>query len=171
MASICWRFSWHHLIKPIYFNCNIKNEQRLDISSRPTNHDLHYAWWRHQMETFSALLAICAGNSSVTSHKGQWHGALMFPLICAWINALVNNRDAGDLRRHRAHYDVTAMVPWGSFIYMYISYEFWADLFTLSWNVSRIKFMRIAKNFEWYSSDVYRTFYKHEVHGKFAFCI
>ena len=25
-----------------------------------------YAWWRHQMETFSALLAICAGNSPVT---------------------------------------------------------------------------------------------------------
>ena len=24
-----------------------------------------YAWWRHQMETFSALLAICAGNSPV----------------------------------------------------------------------------------------------------------
>ena len=24
-------------------------------------------WWRHQMETFSALLAICAGNSAVTS--------------------------------------------------------------------------------------------------------
>ena len=22
-------------------------------------------WWRHQMETFSALLAICAGNSPV----------------------------------------------------------------------------------------------------------
>ena len=24
------------------------------------------SWWRHQMETFSALLVICAGNSSVT---------------------------------------------------------------------------------------------------------
>ena len=24
-------------------------------------------WWRHQMETFSALLALCAGNSTVTS--------------------------------------------------------------------------------------------------------
>ena len=24
------------------------------------------AWWRHQMETFSALLAICAGNSPVS---------------------------------------------------------------------------------------------------------
>ena len=24
------------------------------------------SWWRHQIETFSALLALCAGNSSVT---------------------------------------------------------------------------------------------------------
>ena len=24
-----------------------------------------FSWWRHQMETFSALLAICAGNSPV----------------------------------------------------------------------------------------------------------
>ena len=38
-------------------------------------------WWRHQIETFSALLAICAGihRSPVNSpHKGQWHGALIF---------------------------------------------------------------------------------------------
>ena len=26
---------------------------------------LFFTWWRHQMETFSALLAICAGNSPV----------------------------------------------------------------------------------------------------------
>ena len=26
----------------------------------------HESWWRHKMETFSALLAICAGNSPVT---------------------------------------------------------------------------------------------------------
>ena len=32
-----------------------------------------FTWWRHQTETFSALLAICAGNS----HKGQLRGALM----------------------------------------------------------------------------------------------
>ena len=46
-------------------------------------------WWRHQMETFSALLAPCADNSPVTGkspHKGQWRGALMFSLISAWIN-------------------------------------------------------------------------------------
>ena len=52
-------------------------------------------WWRHQMETFSALLALCAGNS--------------VSLIFAWINVWAKNREAGDLRRHRAHYDVTVM--------------------------------------------------------------
>ena len=56
----------------------------------------------------SALLALCAGNhrSPVTSpHKGQLRGALLFSLIRAWINGRVNNHQAGDLRRHRAHYD------------------------------------------------------------------
>ena len=41
--------------------------------------------------------------------KGQWHGALMFSLICAWTNGWENNRDAGDLRRHHVHYEVTVM--------------------------------------------------------------
>ena len=69
-------------------------------------------WWRHQMETFSALLAVCAGihRSPVNSpHKGQWRGALMFSLVCAWINGWGNNREADDLRRHCAHYDVTVI--------------------------------------------------------------
>ena len=42
-------------------------------------------------------------------HKGQWRGALMFSLICARINGWVNNGEAGDLRCHRAHYDVIVM--------------------------------------------------------------
>ena len=29
--------------------------------------------------------------------------------ICAWTNSWTNNRDAGDLRRHRTHYDDTLM--------------------------------------------------------------
>ena len=71
-----------------------------------------YPWWRHQMETFSALLALCAGNSPVpvnSPHKGQWRGALVFSLIYPWINDWVNNREAGDLRRQRGHYDVIVM--------------------------------------------------------------
>ena len=69
------------------------------------------AWWLHQMESFSAWLALCAGHRSPVSppHKGQWRGALIFCLICAWINRWVNNREAGDLRHQCAHYDVTVM--------------------------------------------------------------
>ena len=64
------------------------------------------------METFFALLAICAGNSLVTGefpHKGQWRGPLMFSLIRAWIDGWVNDGEVGDLRRYLVHYDVTAM--------------------------------------------------------------
>ena len=75
--------------------------------------DRFVAWWRHQMETFSALLALCAGNSPVTgqfpSQRSMSRG-LVFSLICAWTNGWVNNRHAGDLGRNRAHYDVTVMV-------------------------------------------------------------
>ena len=43
-------------------------------------------------------------------HKGQWRGALMFSLICVWINGWVNKREAGDFRRHCTHYDVIIML-------------------------------------------------------------
>ena len=69
--------------------------------------------WRNQMETFFALLAHCEGNPPVTGgfpHKGQWRRALMLSLICAWTNGRANNRDACDLRRHRANYDVTVPI-------------------------------------------------------------
>ena len=76
--------------------------------------------WYHddviKMEIFSALLALCAGNSPVpvnSPQKGQWRGALMFSLICVWINGWVNNREAGNLRRQQAHYDVIVM--WNAF--------------------------------------------------------
>ena len=59
------------------------------------------------METSSTLLALCVGNSPVTGH---WRGALIFSLIGAWINALVNNREADDFRRHCAHYDIVVMI-------------------------------------------------------------
>ena len=42
--------------------------------------------------------------------KGQWHGALMCSLIYAWTNNWAINRDAGDLRRHYTHYDVTVII-------------------------------------------------------------
>ena len=49
--------------------------------------------------------------SPVTSQRPVtlWCGALMISFICARINGSVNNREAGDLRRHRVHYDVIVM--------------------------------------------------------------
>ena len=56
-------------INPVYVTCQISLMHTTDVMVWPGKHSLcykPYTWWRHQMETFSALLAICAGNSSVT---------------------------------------------------------------------------------------------------------
>ena len=69
-------------------------------------------WWRHQMETFPRCWPFVRGihRSPVNfPHKGQWHGVLIFSFICAWTNDWANNREAGDFRRHRAHYGVIVM--------------------------------------------------------------
>ena len=64
--------------------------------------------WKHFLRNWPFVRGIY--RSPVNSpHKGQWRGALMFSLICVWINGWVNNREAGDLRRYCAHYDVTVM--------------------------------------------------------------
>ena len=169
---------------PCYYHKSIAHEN-----------EVHSAWWLHQMETFSALPALCKWNALVTGgfplqrpvtrsfdgfficawlskqprrrcfetpshslwrhcnghplsyqpiyviqsphdgvikwkhfpcywpfvrgihrspvnspHKGRWRGALMFSLICVWINGWVNNREAGDLRRYCAHYNVIVIM-------------------------------------------------------------
>ena len=63
-------------------------------------------------KTFSTLLAICVGNSLITGKfPAQRPVTRSFDVffICAWINGWVNNGEAGDLRHHRTHYDVTVM--------------------------------------------------------------
>ena len=64
------------------------------------------------MENFSALLAFCEGNPPVTggfpSQRPVTQSVDVF-FDLAWTNDWANNRHGGDLRRHRAHYDVTVM--------------------------------------------------------------
>ena len=65
------------------------------------------------MEPFSTLLAICAGNSPVPGEfPAQSPVKRSFDVFfdLRLKNGWVNNREAGDLRRHRAHYDVIVMV-------------------------------------------------------------
>ena len=90
-------------------------------------------WWRHQMETFSALLAIVQGihRCPVNSqHKGQWRGALMFTLICAWIKRLSKQSwgwwfetSSLSLWRHRDEY-LFKLLPIGIWIYSMLTRAF-----------------------------------------------
>ena len=55
----------------------------------------------------------------------------MFCLICAWKNGSAYNQDAGDLRRHRAHYDVTVMrqaITWSN-----VNRDLWRLMVIMSW--------------------------------------
>ena len=75
------------------------------------SHSLHdgVIKWKHFPRCWPFVCGI--HRSPVNSpHTGQWRGALMFSLICAWINGWVNNSETGDSKRHRAHYDVIVMV-------------------------------------------------------------
>ena len=56
------------------------------------------------------LCGEITGDRWIPRTNGQWRGALMFSLICAWLNCWVNNGEAGDLIRQRAHYDVIVIM-------------------------------------------------------------
>ena len=54
-----------------------------------------HSWWRLQWKYFPRYWPFVRGihRSPVNSpHKGQWRGALIFSLICAWTKGWVNNR-------------------------------------------------------------------------------
>ena len=63
--------------------------------------------WKHFPRYWSFVRGIHRSLMN-SPHKGQWRGALMFSL--ALTNGWVKSREAGDLRRHRTHYDVTVIV-------------------------------------------------------------
>ena len=88
-------------------------------------HD-HVIKWKHFLRYWSFVRGI--HRSPVNSpHKGQWCRALMFSLICAWINAWVKNREPGDLRRHHTHYGIIVMyLPTSTHHHM--SDKLWEDV-------------------------------------------
>ena len=84
------------------------NQGKRNRTARNISHD-DVIKWKH----FSRHRPFVRGihrSPMYSPHKSQWHLALMFSFICAWINGWVNNREDGDLRRHRTHYDVIVML-------------------------------------------------------------
>ena len=81
-------------------------------------------WWRHQMETFSALLALCAGNSPVTGEfPSQRPVTQSFDVFFDLrLNKRLSKQSRrGELRRLRTHYDVTVISSCGVTVtYTYI---------------------------------------------------
>ena len=65
--------------------------------------------WKHFPRYWSFVRGIHRSPVNST-HKDQWRRALIFSMIYARINGLVNNREAGDLRHYLAHYDVIVMM-------------------------------------------------------------
>ena len=73
-----------------------------------------HSWWRHQIEIFSALLAICAGNSPVAGEfPAQRPVTRSFDVFFDLrLNKRVSKQSWGwYLRRHRTNYDVAVMLP------------------------------------------------------------
>ena len=95
-------------------------------------------------------------------HKGQWCGALMFTLSCARINGWVNNREAGDLRRHRAHYDVIVirlvmlcLATFSSTVISLFVFWYWSNhehaIYNFWWNIQCIHIFHENVSFMWFT--------------------
>ena len=78
-------------------------------TQRSSNADIVSIWWCHNYDVIKWKHFPCywpfVRGIHRSPHKDHWRGALMLSLIYAWINGWVNIREAGNLRRHRAHYD------------------------------------------------------------------
>ena len=99
---IVWCYTYRTLVHIMI--CRLKTQRHFQYS-----HD-DVIKWKHFPRNWPFVRGI--HRSRWIPHKGQWRGALMFSLTCVWtymINDWVNNREAGDLRCHRAHYDVIVM--------------------------------------------------------------
>ena len=115
--SYSFRVSRHTIAKFIPQVCQaIVNENKNEVVACPTTpeewrtHD-DVIKWKHFPRYWPFVREIHRSPVNFP-HKGQWRGALMFTLICVRINGWANNHEAGDLRRNRAHRDVTVMHCW-----------------------------------------------------------
>ena len=97
----CFPRNWHRNVrKTAFVSCSVRNIYRnlRDISglmfqkaSRLMKHHNDVIKWKHFPRYWPFVRGI--QRSPVNSpHKGQCRGALMFSLICTWINGWINNR-------------------------------------------------------------------------------
>ena len=89
------------------YPCPEPNVSQENLPRKVLGHD-DVIKWKH-FPRYWPFVRVIHRSPVKSPQKGQWRGALMFSLICVWINSWVNNREVDDLRRYRAHYDVIVM--------------------------------------------------------------
>ena len=106
MRSVCrrcrvtqWLWCWYHMESFLHNNVTWGFPFQKHDDCIKWKHFRHY--WPFVWGIHRSLVN--------TPHKAQWCGALVFSLICTWINGWENNGEAYDLTCHCAHYDVTVM--------------------------------------------------------------
>ena len=101
------QYEWSHSTEThgVHWNLHIRNSHTGRCWSRRNFH-LHddVIKWKHFPRYWPSVRGIHR-----SPHKGQWRRDLMFSFICARMNGWVSNRETGDLRCCRAHYDVIVM--------------------------------------------------------------
>ena len=130
-------------------------------------HDVSYCiWhddvikWKHSPRYWPFVRGIQRSPADC-SCKGQC-GAFMFSLICVWTNGWVNNRDAGDLRRHRA---ILPSLPklWSHWTSRLLSFMIW---YVLAWvadflsTVSAIRLFPLPSSLTWPTQPVLHVMYQ-----------
>ena len=102
MSAMASQVTGVSIVYSLFCSCADQRKQQSSAS-------LSFVGVIHRWLLNSPLLGESTGEWWIPAHKGQWREALMFSLICARTNGWASDRDAGDLRRGRAHYGVTVM--------------------------------------------------------------
>ena len=88
--------------------CFIVHGYRLFTYGLLEQYDYPHCMKRSSNGNIFRVTGLCEGNPPVASGF-QWRGTLWCFFMCAWTKSKANGRDAGDLRHHRAHCDVTVL--------------------------------------------------------------
>ena len=86
-----------------YVNSSMRPDER---GQQPNLASITNTWWRHQMETYWPFLRGIHPSPVDSPLKGQWHGALMFSLICACMNKQLSKQST------RRRFDMLSRSLW-----------------------------------------------------------
>ena len=118
-----------------------------------------FPWWRHQTETFSALLAICPGNSPVTGEFPAQRPVTQS--VGVFFDLRLNKRLSKQpwgwwFETLSPHYDVTVIIFITSYSYMQCSHKCGRARTAL------VRFMRRALSpFVWYRQNISSLILRH----------